>query len=124
MEQSLAKKEPRERKTADLVSKIKRREVVTLSIPKDRLPFYLEAASATGFKVEKIADEGEEFPFLKMVIGKSGTEKPEYDSDGTPKVSSLKVAGKNFIAVAIEKPKGSVDHNAFWDNLNTKSWEK
>jgi hypothetical protein len=104
----------------DFVNKIKDGRVVTTVIGGDRLSFYLSAASATGFKVEKIADEGEEFPLLSMKT-KNGIGEQEHDSDGTPKASMImiKVAGKGSIGVSIEKPEGSIeDHNPFWAELN------
>jgi len=90
----------------DLAAKVANRQAATLVISADRLPLYLDAASATGFKVEKIAVEGEEFPVSRE--GYSG------------KVRNIRVQGKGRIAVSVEKPEGSTtDHAPFWDNLRS-----
>ncbi|KKQ41649.1 MAG: hypothetical protein US59_C0025G0012 [Candidatus Levybacteria bacterium GW2011_GWB1_37_8] len=103
----------------DFISKIKSRKVVTSNICWDELYSYLDAASATGFKVAKIADEGEEFPYVSVrSVMSRGESRLEVDSDGSPKVSMIRVEGKGHIAVAIEKPEGSKDdHAAFWKRL-------
>lgn len=108
----------------DIVSKLKRGKVATLAISKDKLPAYQSAGLATGFTVKKIADEGEEFPWLSIKVGRDGTKKQEYDSDGTPKVSMVKVVGQDYVGVSIESPEGGVGHSPFWDNLNTQSFKK
>lgn len=91
--------------TPDIAAKIKSGQVVTLVIAENRLPSYSETALATGFKVEKIAGEGEEFPLLR------GT-------PGEEKVVSQQVVRKGYIAVSIEKPEGSKkDTGPFWTAL-------
>lgn len=77
---------------------------LTIQISPDEIPDYALAAAKTGFRVEKIAGEGEEFPHSKEFI-----------------VSNIKVEGKGAIAISIEKPKGSKgDHVSFWKNLESK----
>lgn len=46
----------------DLASRVASCQARTREIPKGDLEMYLEAAAETGFKVKKIANEGEEFP--------------------------------------------------------------
>lgn len=84
----------------DLVSKVERNQSITLAINKDILPSYLRAASATGFKVKKIAEEGEWF---LSSVGKS----------------KIPVQGKGYIAVSIERPEGSKDHRDFWRSFES-----
>lgn len=79
----------------------------TLVISKDDLAVYLRAGSATGFIVKKIAGEGERFPLLVRQPGKILN----------IRVCEIEVEGKDKIAVSIEKPEGSKDHAAFWNNL-------
>lgn len=89
---------------SELTYKVEKGEAVTTVIPEDMLPLHLRVASETGFRVEKIAGEGEEFPHSKEFI-----------------VSNIKVEGKGAIAISIEKSKGSKgDHVSFWKNLESK----
>lgn len=91
----------------DLVSKIKSRQVVTLVVNRERLTSYLDAGLATGFRVEKIADEGEDFPCWQF----------EDKNRVIEEVRNIKVQGEGCIAVSIERPGGTKDHAPFWENL-------
>lgn len=116
-----------ERKTGNpdpnIIPKMKSGKVVTVGIDESKLASYLAAGLKTGFTVKKIADEGEEFPWLSIKVDESGIFNQQYDSDGTRKVTKSKVV-ENYIAVSIEKPEDSKDHSPFWDNLRTLEQKK
>ena len=94
----------------NIVSKIENGKIVTRHIHKDALPRFLKAASATGFEVKKIADEGEDFPTRRWGYDNGNLRKAQRASYG-------KATGKDWIAVSIERPEGSIDHALFWDRL-------
>lgn len=94
-------------KNPDLGPKIKTGEVLTFSIPKESLPFYLKAGSATGFKVEQIAGEGKKFPHVNW---KQRSLQPEVDNVTLP---------EGFIGVSIQGPKGKKGFIAFWKRLTS-----
>lgn len=117
-------KDPRVGGNSELVSKIANHQAVTLVIQQDRLPSYLEAALSTGFKVEKIADEGEEFPYISIKMYRESIQ-VEYDAETRqPKVSNIKVQGKGYVAVSIERPEDSKNHTPFWDKLKSLEQKK
>lgn len=93
----------------DLAQKVLRGQVVTIVIHEDNLPFYLRVASKTGFPVTKIAGGGEDFPVLYL------------DGDGNRIVSNVKVPGKDYLAVAIEKPRDAANHSGFWGKTSSYS---
>lgn len=106
----------------ELASKVRSEQALTVVIPEDKFSSYLSAGSANGFKVEKIADEGEEFPSW---VPREGSE-PEislpygvlHDKDERKSVvRNVKVKGKDNVAVSIEDLKGGKNFSYFWDNL-------
>lgn len=88
----------------EFASQIANHWVVTEQIRRDRLAAFLRAALATGFRVEEIAKEGEEFPFT------SG--KPVRHNK--LEVFMRRVKGEDCIAVSVEKPKAVENHFPFW----------
>lgn len=106
-----------EKRYSKLVPKITSGQVQTFSMPEDRLPSYLRAASATGFKVEQIAVEREKFPDLLPYSDSFGNLHPE-------KIFYIRVEGEGYIAVSVERPKGSKDHTPFWDALKSLEQKK
>lgn len=105
----------RQIRNVELGAKVASGEVVTTALKEDKLPLYLATASATGFKVEKIAEEGEEFPFLSL---------DSHNYLHHQKVSNIKVKEGGYIAVSIERPEGSRDHAPFWNNLKSLEQKK
>lgn len=106
-----------------LAFKLVNGQAVTEEIPQDKLPLYLEVASTTGFKVEKIADEGEEFPFRdplghEMVLG------PNNLFVSQLRVSSIRVKKGNMgVSIKIAKDnKGG--YSPFWDKLRILEQKK
>jgi len=101
----------------ELVNKLANSQALTTVISEERLPDYLNAALATGFKVEKIAGEGEKFPVRSedYVNGEGRIQ---------TKVYNREVVGKGNIAVSIRGPKGIKDCAPFWDNLNSLQQKK
>lgn len=93
----------------ELVSKLKKGQIETEVILTEDLPFYLKAASATGFKVKEIAGPGGEFPSLVEIGGSVAGMVPE------TKVFQERVPDNGRIAVSIERPKnrGSEDYENF-----------
>jgi len=105
-----------------LVSKVASGQIVTTTIPKDELTSYLMAAKLSGFKVEKIAGEGEEFPRWFGTYENRTTQAKYGYRGGLQRTEpvSVKVQGKGYIAVSVEKPEGSKDsHDPFWRNLES-----
>jgi len=116
----------------ELAVKLEMGKVVTLPIPKNELPLYRKAASTTGFTVEKIAGQGEEFPFLEAVedpVGDFilgtvfGADVKNDRLQPQRKVVYYKPR-KGAIAVSIERPEGSNDHDAFYASLKSLQQEE
>lgn len=135
----------RAKKINNACSKIRNGQVLTKVIGKDEFPSYLEVASATGFEVEQLAGEGEEYPShiddahervynrrMERREREDGKYTKEYEirsylrpePRSLPEIVFRKVEYKGFIAVSIEKPKGSKDHTPFWDNLRSLQQKK
>ncbi len=51
-----------ERTPLDVVCRMLLEQIVTVEIPKDKLPRYQAAGSASGFEVKQIATTGERYP--------------------------------------------------------------
>ena len=101
----------------ELAFKVADGKVVTAEIDNDNWLLYLNAGSATGFKVEKIADEGEEFPFASSK--KRVSISIDFEGGELMPVSRMKVTEKGHIAISIETPEGkdSRFNGPFWNHL-------
>ena len=67
----------------------------------DQLPLYQQVGSETGFTIQVIAREGEQYDFLY------------HDPDGSKSKRSL-VIEKGKLGIEITKPDGESDHAPFW----------
>lgn len=92
-----------------LEERMRKGRVLVRVIKKDRLPFFLEAASANGFVVEEIARKGDRFPEFGRI-------------KSTP-ISFFKwttLEQEDCVVVSIEKPKGRAlrkGFTPFWSTL-------
>lgn len=116
----------RDRRFSEIARKLAQRTVVVNRIAEGELPLYLEAALITGYKVEKIADYGEEFPYWFSKVKAMGEKRASpmesegrkiYFEDDSSIVYNSRVAGKDSIAISIERPKDVTHHSPFWDEL-------
>lgn len=108
----------RKQKLLKIAAKLLTGEAEIYVIRKDRLPFYLEAALASGFKVEEIAGEGEKFPFSREEERLRTKDEESYSRESHLEVKEAKVPGKGRIAVVVERPEGSKeDFTPFWHSL-------
>ncbi len=82
----------------DLDSLLAGSSVFVCQIRQESLPFYLQAAGRTGFRVEKIAKAGEDFK--------------------SPLATDITVM-KGFVGIAITTSKGVRDHATFYNELNS-----
>lgn len=109
------------------IARIKSGEVVTLGIEIDKFPDYLKTGLATGFRVTKIADEGEKYPTLSRTSGGYGMRKMGFlrrsklvEWEGHESFMDTPVCKKGYIAIAIERSKDTRDHKPFWTFLKAK----
>lgn len=104
----------RDQRYAQIAKKVASRQAVTQVIAEERLPLFLKAASASGFKVEQIAKEGERFPGLESY------------REFREEVSDVVVQGTGNIAISIEKLEGGSkgDHGPFWKKLKSLKQKK
>lgn len=114
LKELLRKNDPRNN---EIVSKMKRGNLITRVMPMDWYEGkrYPEVASATGFKVEKIATEGKKYPSLNERHTAAGIEQ-KFDKDGAPNVLMSEVK-KGWVAVSIENLAGGKDFSLFWKAL-------
>jgi len=111
----------------DLHNGVLLRQITTRAIPQGSLSFYSDAASIAGFKVTKIADEREEFPYDKSMGNQYGerrqtNEGEEFPINQSPEVTRGYVRRKGYVAVSVEEakePKVRTDFIPFWDKLKS-----
>lgn len=116
MESNLAKNS--EIRTSCIIAKIKSGQMQTLTIEADSLRSYLDAGSATDFRVEKIANEGEWFPHKERYTSDIDLLRGKYNV-GMERVQEGSVA----ISVESRRQKGgkgdfaAFDFAAFWTDV-------